>query len=166
MARGKVLNTTKIDDIRSVYNYFERENKKARGKKKTDYQLRVATGNALKLSTTSVSRVITSRDTPQDGHTVIRPTKLDGFQKQVIKKTVHDFYAEKKLPTVPSMQAKLLESTDIRVSNETLRVTLHRLNYCFRKTTDNRRIIIERPEARAARARYVLKNKKNVCIKW
>ena len=64
-------------------------------------------------------------------------------------------YGSKILPTVPLIQARLRETTDINVSNEHLRLVLHKLNYCFRKTQDNRRIAVERSEAVGAQARFL-----------
>ena len=64
-------------------------------------------------------------------------------------------YAIKQLPTIPLIQAKLRETTDIHISNNRLRLALHKLKYCFRRTPDNRRIAVERPEAVAARALFL-----------
>ena len=58
MARGKILNTTKIEDIISVHKYFDRENQKLRTKRKTAHQVMVATANALNLSRSAVYHVV------------------------------------------------------------------------------------------------------------
>ena len=59
MATGKKLIATKIEDIKSVYSYLDRENKKIRGpKRKTEFQLRQNTAAALNLSTSMVYKVI------------------------------------------------------------------------------------------------------------
>ena len=44
MARGRIINSTKTEDILSVYKYFQRENQKQSSvKKKTDHQIVMAT---------------------------------------------------------------------------------------------------------------------------
>ena len=64
-------------------------------------------------------------------------------------------YAERVLPTVGLIQARLNSDTQIRISNTKLKLVLHELSFCFRKTEDNRRVVCEKPEAIAARAHYL-----------
>ena len=119
----------------------------------------------MKVSKTTVYRLLASNQesVSEERKDAKRPSsrvKVDGFQKQLIRKTVHDLYGERVLPTVPVIQARLKANTDIMISNDKLRLILHELNYVFRKTQDNRRIAVERPEATVARARFLREIKK------
>ena len=44
---------------------------------------------------------------------------------------------------------------ELNVSDSLLRMTLSRMGFCWRRTTDDRRVIIERTDSKAARARYI-----------
>ena len=47
MGRNINVTETKIEDIRLVYQYLDRENKKTRGQRKTCFQLRKITADIL-----------------------------------------------------------------------------------------------------------------------
>ena len=81
--------------------------------------------------------------------------KLDSFDKQVIRRTIHKLYEERILPTVRIIQARLAAKTTIKVSNSKLKLVLHELGYSFTRTEVNRCIAVERSEAVAARANFL-----------
>ena len=87
MAKGKNLNATKIEDIKSVYSYLDRDKKKMRGpKRKTEFQLRQNTAAALKLSTSMVYKVIQGQcDLAGKSDKRHRRSNLDDYQKQLIR---------------------------------------------------------------------------------
>ena len=94
MCKENDLNDTKIEDIRSVFYYLDRENKKSR-KRKSDFQLKKITADILKVSTSSVINVIDKKETQDDDAAnppleKIKKPALDGFHKQVIRKIVHE----------------------------------------------------------------------------
>ena len=100
MVRNINVNETKIEDIRLVYQYLDRKNKKTRGQRKTYFQLRKITADILKVSARTVSNVIDGKkDTQHSQEKVIEKRKatplIDGFHKQLIRKTVHDLYGER-----------------------------------------------------------------------
>ena len=64
---------------------------------------------------------------------------VDNFSKQVIKNKIFQLYSEKKLPTVRLIQDMIKDS--IHISDTTLRKVLA---FCWRRTTDDRRVVIEK----------------------
>ena len=136
MGRNINVTETKIEDIRLVYQYLDRKNKKTRGQRKTYFQLRKITADILKVSARTVSNVIDGKkDTQHSQEKVIEKRKatplIDGFHKQLIRKTVHDLYGERILPKIPVIQARLINNTNISICNKKLRLVLHELNYVF-----------------------------------
>ena len=71
----------------------------------------------------------------------------------MIRRTIYKLYEKKKLPTVTLIQNEIKE--ELCVSDSLLRMTLLKMGFCWRKTTDDRRVIIERTDSKAARARYI-----------
>ena len=65
-------------------------------------------------------------------------------------------YAIKELPTIQKIQNRLREmDSSVHISNRHLGRVLKEMKYVFRKTTDNRDIATERPEARELRAKFL-----------
>ena len=74
---------------------------------------------------------------------------VDNFSKQVIFQLyfnlfqlIFQLYSEKKLPTVRLIQDMIKDS--INISDTTLRKVLYEMGFCWRRTTDDRRVVIEK----------------------
>ncbi len=141
-----------------MHSYLVRENVKKKSNKKSTWQLKKMTGDMLHISVYSVHAIIESAAAPPKPKKK-RKVKLDGFDKEVIRRMIHTMYGERVLPTIPLIQARLAH-TNIKISNSTLRLVLHEIGYVFRKTEDNRKIVAERPEGVAARARFLCEIRK------
>ena len=82
-----------------------------------------------------------------------RRAKIDSFDKEYIRRTIHNLYSQKRLPTIRIIQDEIKEQ--VTISNTKLKSVLKQLGFCWRRTEDNRRVAIERPESVAARAGFL-----------
>ena len=71
----------------------------------------------------------------------------------MIKTKVLHLYSERKLPTVPIIQSLISDS--LNFSDTMLRTILHDIGFCWRRTTDDRHVEVERNDAKASRAAYI-----------
>ena len=78
---------------------------------------------------------------------------MDNFDKEVIRRVIHQFYAEKKLPTC-KMIRKQLEKQDIFVSSAWLYKNLPNLGFQLKITAETRKFFVERVDIQASRASY------------
>ena len=78
---------------------------------------------------------------------------VDSFDRNLIKNVLHSFYRERQLPTAGMIMEKI--SSEIVINMTILYRTLKELGFCWRKTTDVRRVAIERNETVTARAKYL-----------
>ena len=78
---------------------------------------------------------------------------VDNFSRQVIKNKIFYLYSQRQLPTVRLIQDLISDSIDI--SDTTLRKVLYEIGFCWRRTTDDRRVAIEKNDAKASRAAYI-----------
>lgn len=83
-------------------------------------------------------------------------TVLDDFDKTLIRRTVHSFYSqEKSLPTVGKLRAKLQDIMNFTGGNTSLRKILKELGFKWRKTSNNRKLLIERDDIRNKRINFI-----------
>ncbi|XP_054276557.1 uncharacterized protein LOC128995564 [Macrosteles quadrilineatus] len=81
---------------------------------------------------------------------------MDEFNKAVVRRTVHNFYvSDKCVPTVEKLRLRLSEAIDFKGSNTSLRRILKELGFKWRKTRNNRRILIEREDIRNKRINFI-----------
>jgi len=146
----------RTEDILSVYKYFIRENQKLKQSKCSVGNIIKKTAEALNVSSSGVRQVLKNKNECRQQSVVVTSrsrTKIDSFDRQVIRRKINQFYLEKRLPTIPKLLAAL--KPDITLSATTLRKILIELGYCYRRTTDNRRVIAERMDMVVARAKFL-----------
>lgn len=80
--------------------------------------------------------------------------KLDNFDKDVIRRTVHDFYLRKENPTLDKLLVALRDSIDFEFGRTTLSFILHDLGFEFYKC-DNRSVLLERTDVVCQRRRFL-----------
>ncbi|XP_072940847.1 uncharacterized protein [Epargyreus clarus] len=84
-------------------------------------------------------------------------TNINSFDESAIKRCVHNFHnTEKKLPTVGSLLRKLQDEFNFQGSPTSLRRILKRLGFQWKKTADNRKIVIEQSNIRLKRIEFLL----------
>ena len=162
MGRGRPKNTqqrlndTKREDIIHVFNFLKRERSKCRGGNESDDELCQKTGDILHVGKTAVRRVVFEQGPVEEAASqppAPRRAKIDSFDKEYIRRTIHNLYSQKRLPTIRIIQDEIKEQ--VTISNTKLKSVLKQLGFCWRRTEDNRRVAIERPESVAARAGFL-----------
>lgn len=87
-------------------------------------------------------------------------TDLDNFDLGVIRRTTNEHHLiTGQLPTVKSLLTLLRESINFQGSEWTLRKVLKKLNFRWKKTINNRKVLIEKIEIRDKRVEYLKKLK-------
>ena len=80
---------------------------------------------------------------------------LDGYDMAAIRHKVMEFYTvRKQLPTLRNLHQELTKDIKFPGSIETLRRMMHRLGYRWKKTKDNRKVLVERPNIVALRLAF------------
>ena len=79
---------------------------------------------------------------------------LDNFDKETVRRVVHELYEKKQLPTLNKIRRRL-QQLNINITRPRLSLELKSLGFKWKKITENRKIFIERPEIRAVRAHYL-----------
>ncbi|XP_039745055.1 uncharacterized protein LOC120623223 [Pararge aegeria] len=99
----------------------------------------------------------------------LKKLELDNFNVNVIRSTIQNYHLEhRELPTLLKLKGIFQDKLNYDGSISTLRTALLKLGYKWRKTVDNRRVIIERHDIQKLRFSY-LKNllryrQENRCI--
>lgn len=121
---------------------------------------------ATGVSLGSIKKIKKEGGTMLDGQVFTTPDKvrkkerfvtgLDNFNRAVVRRTVHSFYSQEKcLPTVRQLRIKLQELIDFKGGNTSLRQILKELGFKWRKTCNNRKILIEREDIRNQRINFI-----------
>lgn len=88
--------------------------------------------------------------------------EVDSFDLGLIKRKVHEFYAIKReLPTINKLLTVLKDDINFQGSRETLRKLLRTIGFRFQKTQSNRKVLTERNDISAWRAKYLQELNKN-----
>ena len=97
------LNSTKIEDILKIYKYFKKVNQKHHGKVFSNVINCLAT--AFSLPKTIIRKLINNKGllSTHEGNT----NQLDNFDKEIIRRVVHNFYEENIMPTSAKIQKRL-----------------------------------------------------------
>ena len=86
---------------------------------------------------------------------------MDTFNEAVVRRTVNDYYiVEKERPTLKKIHEKLKQSIEFKGSQSTLRTILKRMGFRWKKTKNNRQILMENHDIRAKRLQYLREIKK------
>ena len=86
---------------------------------------------------------------------------LDEFVEGVVRREIHNFYTVKKVvPSIRKLNAALTASKIINCSDEYMRKLVRRLGFRWKKCQSRRKLLIEKPEIAAWRAKYLRKIRK------
>ena len=85
---------------------------------------------------------------------------IDGFDENVIRNKIHEFYTIRQhLPTLRKLHSVLRSDIDYPGSRELLRQTLQTMGFRWKKTNDNRKVLIEKPSIEKQRYTFYAKKK-------
>lgn len=88
-------------------------------------------------------------------------TDIDNFDQGVIKRCIHNFHlTNKELPTIEKLRQKLQEDLNFQGSKTSLRQIIKDLGFKWRRTENNRKVLIETTNIRLKRIEYLQKIKK------
>ena len=69
----------------------------------------------------------------------------DDDEKLIIRNIIHDFYTRKIIPTCPKLLTAIHEQLDFPWKLWTLQRLLHKMGYKWKKSTNIRKILVEKP---------------------
>ena len=141
-----------------LYDYFTQE----AGRGRLFYSVKnpeARTRHALGLSKTTFKRWINERSDNIIKEPKFKRSKVDSFDKDVIRRVIHSMFDNKVLITLRKLKAHLAEHNDINIGKTLLWKTVRRLGFTFRKTKTGKNLICERLDLVAARCRYLRKIK-------
>lgn len=142
-----------------VYSFFKKEDDIA------EMDALHKTAEATKTSLSTVRRIV-KEGKRSDLLTVFRTpgknrsgkrnvTDIDSFDQSVIKRCVHNFHVtNKELPTVEKLRQKLIQDINFNGSSRSLRRILKSLGFRWKKTENNRKLLIEKSDIRLKRIEY------------
>ena len=85
---------------------------------------------------------------------------VDDFDDIVIRNKVHDFYTvRRQLPTLINLHSVLKTDIDYPGSITTLRKTVRKLGFRWKKTNDNRKVLVEKPSVVSLRLNFYRRKK-------
>ena len=88
-------------------------------------------------------------------------TNIDNFDQGVIKRCIHNFHkTNNELPTIGKLKKKLEEDINFKGSETRLRVIVKELGFRWKKTENNRKLLIETSNIRLQRIEYLRKIRK------
>ncbi|XP_046586413.1 uncharacterized protein LOC124292739 [Neodiprion lecontei] len=88
-------------------------------------------------------------------------TDIDSFDQTVIRRCVHNYHlTNKELPTVEKLRKKLKQDIHFTGSESSLRRVLKQLGFRWKKTENNRKLLIEKTNIRFLRIEFLQKIKK------
>ena len=146
--------------VENVFNFFLREP----GADKTAAILR--TVQATGVGRTTVYKIRKEAETAGVFSSPQRPQKrepykaLDDFDETAVRNKVHEFYTvQRQLPTITNLHAALKEDISYPGSHSSLRHTLLKLGFKWKKTNDNRKVLIEKPSVVCQRLKFYKRKK-------
>lgn len=159
---GKILHSQAREIICNVYNFMKREADQGPLLIK-QVQKRVA--EATGVSRSSIQRILNEkRNTPGQSFTTPRKrwkkknkkTTIDDFDKAVIRRTVYDFHkTEGQRATLKSLLPVVKDKIGFSGGIWALRQVLKDMQFKWRKSVDNRKLLIENHDIREQRVRFI-----------
>ena len=157
--KGKVLHSQTREVVANVYRFMRKEAVQGAPIKLKKVLERVSEATGVSLS--SVRRIKSELQSIESGESVSfttphkerprisRKATLDSFNEAVVRRTVNDFYiTDKERPTLKKVHASLTKSISFDGSLNTLRKILLTLGFKWRKTRNNRKVLIEKSNIR------------------
>lgn len=160
----QIIHSQARELISNIYLFMKRESQEG-PILLSKVQERVAQATGISLR--SVQRIIQERNTNEVNNQPFstprkrRPKKktkstLDDFDKCVVRRTIHDFHiTHKKRPTLSNLLPVLKDKIDFKGSVWSLRKVIADLGFKWRKSVDNRKILIEKPDIREKRIKFL-----------
>lgn len=84
-------------------------------------------------------------------------TGMDDFNKDILRRTVHEFYDAGQFPTCAKISEALRDKIGYSGSGESTRRLLRSLGFSFKKCNDGRKFLMERSDIVAARIAFLRK---------
>ncbi|XP_046416169.1 uncharacterized protein LOC124177619 [Neodiprion fabricii] len=159
-----VLNRQSRKMVYEVYCFFKKD-------AKSDKEALERTSEATKTSVRTVRRIVD--EVKKSGLLAVfrtpgkkrsgkkKVTDIDSFDQTVIRRCVHNYHlTNKELPTVEKLREKLKQDIHFTGSESSLRRVLKQLGFRWKKTENNRRLLIEKTNIRFLRIEFLQKIKK------
>lgn len=158
---SKVIHSQTREVVYNVYKYF----RDVRGQRASVYK-RVSTATGVSIST--VKRIVKEAKSIEEGasNSFSTPDKErirtsnksspDNFNEEVVRRTINNFYIEEKQrPTLKKIHSRLKEKIDFQGSISTLRKIILHIGFRWRKTRNNRKILVEQQRIKSLRCAYL-----------
>lgn len=160
----KVLHSQTREAIFNVYKFMKEEADHGIQKKVTAVNERVCQATGTSLS--SLKRIIKEGETNlKEGKSFTTPNKirkrnskcvLDDFDKCALRRIIHNFRNNMgELPTLKTLLPLVRSDLNFSGGTSTLRKIIRSMGFRWRKTKNNRRVLIEKEEIRAKRIAYL-----------
>lgn len=165
----KVLKGQGREIVANVIHFMQREakeNKPIKDYKKVQERVVMATG----VSLSTVQKITREMKSIEDGEsssfstpmkkrkTSSPKSNLDDFDRELLRWFIISYYTvKKKVPTLRRIHRKFVEENGYTGSHETLRKIMHDMGFRWRKTKNNRKLLMEKPDIQQLRRNF-LKN--------
>lgn len=158
-SKGSVLGHREREIIYNVHSYFLQEKDSKKPLHSLEHVL-ARTAHATKISKRTIARIIDNgADFSTPGKSSKRgrkETPIDDFDRCIIRRLVHSFFREKKLPTLQNIIAELeKQQPDIVLKKDKLRKTLVSMGFVYRRRRSKIDYLKETAEICAWRGSYL-----------
>ena len=147
--RGKRVNSTAKNIIFNIYKYFERESVKT--KNRVPPKLTHKTAEATGYGEHTVRRIVAVKSA-LSGAAFSSPARqykidrkkivMDDFDTEPLRSAVHEFYSEKKYPTMDSLLSAVKEKGIFSGEHTTLWRVMHKMGFKYKNVNDKQYIYI------------------------
>ncbi|KAI5640203.1 hypothetical protein NE865_07460 [Phthorimaea operculella] len=138
---------------------FERVNERVAAATGVSLRTIARITNEGRYAEASSSKIVTPG---KDRKTRKDKIEMDNFDIGVLRRKIHEFYTmRREIPTVNKLLSVLKEEIGFQGSREILRQHIKKIGFRFKRTKSNRKILIERYDIAAWRARYLQSIKRN-----
>lgn len=156
--KNSVLNRQARETLYSVYCFLE-ERAQSVGSAKNMMEVYKQTAEATDTSIATVRRIV-KQVNESESQVVFRTpgkkrprehpvTDVDVLDQGFIKRCIHNYHlANKSMPTVEKLRKKLREDINFRGSERSLRRIIKMLGFDWKKTENNKKILIEKSSLR------------------
>ncbi|KAG8288067.1 hypothetical protein J6590_023437 [Homalodisca vitripennis] len=151
---GKVYHTQAREIVANVYEYMKNEKESGTAININNVLVRVKAATGVPLTT--IKKIVSERkkviqdntefSTPKKNRNRIKPkTDLDNFDIGVIRRTINEFHRiHGERPTIKSLLSVLKSSINFKGSSFSLRCILKKINFRWKKTTSDRKVLVEK----------------------
>ena len=157
--RGKPLNSQARNIVLNVKDYFERE-KANKGFLTSVKKVQERVSEATGVGRRTLNRISNQKrekgevSTPNKKRNWLPTVQPDAFDRDAIRRKIHQFYLRKELPTLDKLLGEVRRDLHFQGGKTTLWNILKELGFKY-KTQDNRKYLTERNEVVALRYHYL-----------